>query len=148
MNYKIVIITVLTALISLIGSNHLSLYAKENKDFTTPTGFIRELTDKEQYTLFLMNEVFSQGLQWKDFTFLLEAIDRESEWDIKAINNNLHRNGTISTDFGLCQINDKWWSKRANELNLDFYNDVWDNLRMCVVVMKEQGRSAFISMKR
>lgn len=133
---------------SLIGVSHLTLYAKENENFPTPTGFIRELTDKEQYTLFLMNEVFSQGLKWKDYLFLLEAIKRESEWDTNAINDNLHKDGSISTDHGLCQINDKWWGERASELNLDYKNNVFDNLRMCVVVMKEQGRSAFISMKR
>jgi hypothetical protein len=49
-----------------------------------------------------------------------------------------------STDWGLFQINDKSWDKRAAELGYDYKNNAYDNILMGFVVYKEQGLTAWV----
>lgn len=100
--------------------------------------------------LVLYYEFEKRGLYdgwYADFKFLQEAIRRESEWKINAFNTNYHKDGSISHDYGICQINDMSWDDRAEELNLNYKENWKDNLNMCAEVMYKQGRGAWVSMR-
>lgn len=84
---------------------------------------------------------------YPDFSFLINAIDNESNWNQEAFHVNHHRDGSVSTDWGLCQVNDFYWDRVAREMNLDYKNDAFDNLLICVEIFNRQGRGAFISMQ-
>jgi hypothetical protein len=52
----------------------------ELKKMPAAVGFIRQLNEKEQWQMFLYEEVLRQGLTFRDFRILKEIINCESSW--------------------------------------------------------------------
>lgn len=47
-------------------------------------------------------------------------------------------------DFGIAQINEKTWDKKAKELDLDYKGSMVDNLKMAKYVYTQSGHRAWV----
>lgn len=94
------------------------------------TVILRPLTEKEILQLYLYEQV---GYNVKDYNILKRIITCESQWDIMAYNSK-------SNDYGLFQINQRYWEKKAKELGLENYKDDWkENIQLGVWIYKNSG---------
>ena len=94
------------------------------------TVILRPLTEKEILQLYLCEQV---GYNVKDYNILKRIITCESQWDIMAYNSK-------SNDYGLFQINQRYWEKKAKELGLENYKDDWkENIQLGVWIYKNSG---------
>lgn len=61
-------------------------------------------------------------------------------------------NGEIVTshtrDFGLMQINEKYWDAKSKELGLDYKNNLEDNLKMARLIYEAQGENAWVCYQK
>ena len=94
------------------------------------TVILRPLTEKEILQLYLCEQV---GYNVKDYNILKRIITCESQWDIMAYNSK-------SDDYGLFQINKRYWENKAKELGLENYKDDWkENIQLGVWIYKNSG---------
>lgn len=56
------------------------------------------------------------------------------------INTNYHKNGTVSRDWGACQINDRTWDGVAKKLGLDYKHSIAHNYKMANWILKNDKR--------
>ncbi len=102
----------------------------EAKMVEATTAVLRPLTEKEMLQLYLYEQV---EYNVKDYNILKRIITCESQWDIMAYNSK-------SNDYGLFQINQRYWEKKAKELGLENYKDDWkENIQLGVWIYKNSG---------
>ena len=102
----------------------------EAKMVEATTAVLRPLTEKEMLQLYLYEQV---DYNIKDYNILKRIITCESQWDITAYNEK-------SGDYGLFQINKRYWEKKAKELGLENYKDDWkENIQLGVWIYKNSG---------
>lgn len=115
------------------GTNYWT--ERELKQAIQPAGFIRPLTEKEQYQLFLYQTVLDEGLAYKDYALLKRIVQCESSW------RQFYRDGTVivsSGNVGLGQINKLAHAATYSKMGLDV--ERWrDNLRFVVFLYKRDG---------
>jgi hypothetical protein len=79
-----------------------------------------------------------------DIKLVERIIDCESELYQGSINHNRREDGSIwSTDYGLFQINDYFWNKKALKLGLNYKESREDNIKLGFYILEVQGLSAW-----
>ena len=110
--------------VPIIVQSYLNL-----KELSYPAIGLRELSEIEQQKLFLFNEL---GGNYREFSLLNKVINCESRWKTDAYNPK-------SKDYGLFQINQKSWDKKAKEMNLNYKENWEDNMKLGVWIYKNSG---------
>ena len=102
----------------------------------SPTiGYIRELTEVEKYKVALFNEIYAQGLKYRDYQILREIVQCESSWrQFNAVGELLVSNGNV----GLGQINTIAHKTTYSAMGLDVAKP-FDNLKYVVLLYKKNG---------
>ena len=94
---------------------------------------LREFSEEEKQKLYLFESLDGD---YAKFRLLARVITCESLWQAAAYNPK-------SKDWGLFQINQALWDKKADELGLN-YKDAWqDNIQMGLHIYHTQGIKAW-----
>jgi len=121
------------SLIGLLGGIYVAgkMVLAEAKVVGATTAILRPLTEKEILQLYLFEAV---KYDVQKYNLLKRIITCESRWDIMAYNKK-------SGDYGLFQINEKWWDKKAKELGFENYKDDWkENIQLGIWIYENYGK--------
>lgn len=121
------------SLIGLLGGMYVAgkMVLAEAKVVGATTAILRPLTEKEILQLYLFEAV---KYDVQKYNLLKRIITCESRWDIMAYNEK-------SGDYGLFQINEKWWDKKAKELGFENYKDNWkENIQLGIWIYENYGK--------
>lgn len=73
----------------------------------------------------------------------------ECESNFRQFNNDgTPLRGKITPDWGIFQINEPTWDKKAQELGLNYKNSAEDNLQMAKYILEVQGKEAWVCYKK
>lgn len=70
------------------------------------------------------------------------------ESNLKQFSDNGEPLQSPTRDFGISQINEKTWDKKAQELGLDYKHSIDDNLAMAKYVYEVSGKTAWACYKK
>ena len=107
-----------------------------NVQAEAPTTLLKETTPKE-----LVEFVFKEDAQRMIKVFTCESGLRQFDKSGNVIKSH-------TNDYGITQINEKTWDKKAKEMGLDYKGNIYENLLMAKHVYDISGESAWVCSKK
>jgi hypothetical protein len=140
-------LSVLTALVSiyfLLANIKTLIDRKETlKSLQTPTMLLYELSEEQKIKNFFY-ENLGNGIVFHKLWTIFKC---ESGWNQNLTHTNYHKSGRCyptSTDWGIAMINDCYWDEDAKAMNLDYKNNVYDNLLMAKYIYDVGGITQWV----
>jgi len=93
---------------------------------------VRELTLREKQNIFIL-ENFGD---YKAYKLMVSIANCESNFNQEAVNRK-------TMDWGLFQVNEKYWDETANSMGLNYKHDWQDNVLMARYIYQTQGISSW-----